>query len=254
MKFGEPVLGGPCWVELSTSDLAASRAFYGVLFGWRCETDPREEAGGYTVAHVGDAPVAALTPLYSPEQPAGWQVSFATADADASAEEARRLGGTLLAGPMDVFDMGRFAMLADPGGAVFHVWQARSFPGAGLLNAPGALGWVELATRAPEAALAFYPALLGWTVAPSEFYPQWGVDGADFGGMAAMDEEVPADVPPHWLPYFAVPDVDAAAERAGAAGGEVVMEPATVPEGPRICVLRDPQGAEFGIHRAYEEG
>lgn len=254
MKFAKPVLGGPCWTELSTSDLAASREFYGTLFGWRCETDPREEAGGYTLAHIGDAPVAALTPLYSAEQPVGWQVSFATADADATAEAARRAGGALLAGPMDVFDMGRFAMLADPGGAVFHVWQARAFPGAGLLNDPGALGWVELATRAPEAALAFYPALFGWTVTASDFYPQWGVDGADFGGMAAMDDEVPPEVAPHWMPYFAVADVDEAATRAEQAGGTVAMEPATVPDGPRISVIRDPQGAEFGIHRAYEEG
>lgn len=254
MKLDAPVACGPCWTELGTSDLEAAKRFYTELFGWRPETDPRQEAGGYTVAHLGDAAVAALTPLYQESQPVAWNVSFAVSDADATAQAVRAAGGTVVLEPMDVFDIGRFAMALDPGGAAFQLWQARSFPGAGLFNAPGALGWVELLTRAPEQARAFYTTVFGWSVNAGERYTQWGIGGADFGGVITMDDKFPHEVPAHWLPYFAVEDVDDTARIAAEAGGTMLMEPTSVPEGPRIAVLRDPQGAVFGVYVAGEEG
>jgi uncharacterized protein len=198
--------------------------------------------------------VAALTPLYQEGQPVAWNVSFAVPDADAAAAEVAEAGGTVLVGPMDVFDVGRFAVAMDPTGAVFQLWQARAFPGAGLFNAPGSLGWVELMTRAPERAVDFYTTVFGWSVNASERYTQWGLDGADFGGMVTMDDKFPHEVPAHWLPYFAVSDVDITAARATQAGGTVLMEPTSVPDGPRIAVLRDPQNAVFGVYRAGDEG
>ncbi|MET7475205.1 VOC family protein [Streptomyces sp. NPDC005648] len=254
MKLDKPVLGGPCWTELGTDDLEGAKGFYGELFGWRAETDPRQEAGGYTVAHLGDAAVAALAPLYQETQPVAWNVSFAVADADTAARELTAAGGTVLLGPMDVFDVGRFAVAVDPAGAVFQLWQARAFPGAGVFNAPGSLGWVELLTRAPERAVEFYTTVFGWSVASSAHYTRWGIDGADFGGMVRMDEKFPHEVPPHWLPYFAVADVDASAARAAEASGTVLMEATSVPDGPRIAVLRDPRGAVFGVYAAGQEG
>ena len=253
MKLDRPVTGGPCWTELGTSDLEAAKRFYSDVFGWRPETDPRPEAGGYTVAHIGDAAVAALTPLFQESQPVAWNVSFAVADADATAEKVRAAGGTLLMEPIDVFDIGRFTVALDPGGAAFQTWQARTFPGAGLFNAPGALGWVELLTRAPERAESFYTTVFGWTVRPSEHYPQWGIDGADFGGMMTMDEKFPPEVSPHWLPYFSVADVDTTAGVAREAGGTVLMEPTSLGDVRRIAVLRDPQGAVFGVYAAGDE-
>ncbi|UUU20047.1 VOC family protein [Streptomyces sp. DSM 40750] len=254
MKLDEPVTGGPCWTELGTSDLEAAKRFYTELFGWRPETDPRQEAGGYSVAHLGDAAVAALTPLYQESQPVAWNVSFAVRDADAAARAVRAAGGSVVLEPMDVFDIGRFAVALDPGGAAFQLWQARTFPGAGLFNAPGALGWVELLTRAPDQAEAFYTTVFGWSVNASEQYTQWGIEGADFGGMITMDEKFPHEVPSHWLPYFAVEDVDDTARIATEAGGTILMEPTSVPDGPRIAVLRDPQGAVFGVYLAGAEG
>ncbi|SBT89575.1 hypothetical protein GA0115233_101068 [Streptomyces sp. DI166] len=250
MKLDKPVIGGPCWTELGTSDLDGAQRFYHRLFGWRSETDPRQEAGGYTVAHLGDAAVAALAPLYQESQPVAWNVSFLVADADATAAQAEASGATVLVGPMDVFDVGRFVVVLDPTGAAFQLWEARTFPGAGLFNAPGTLGWVELMTRAPERAIAFYRALFGWSVNASPHYTQWGIEGADFGGMVTMDEKFPHEVPAHWLPYFAVADVDESAAKATEAGGSALMEPTTVADGPRIAVLRDPQGAMFGVYRA----
>ncbi|MGW8884867.1 VOC family protein [Streptomyces sp. NPDC055749] len=254
MKYSKPLDTGPCWVELSTTDIPAAKSFYAALFGWRAETDPRPEAGGYTMARLGDAAVAAFSPVYQPGQPTAWTVSFSTRDADAAVEKVKSEGGALLAGPMDVFDLGRFAVVADPSGAAFSLWQPRDFAGAEVLNDPGALGWVELSTRDTTEALAFYPAVLGWTVKGAESYTHWGVDGADFGGMMAMDEKFQPEVPPHWLPYFVVTDVDATAAMALSAGGDQLMPPTSIPDGPRIAVLRDPQGAVFGIHKSYEEG
>ncbi|MFH8759766.1 VOC family protein [Streptomyces atroolivaceus] len=247
MELTKPVAGGPCWVELSTPDVRTAQAFYAGLFGWRSETDPRPEAGGYTTARVGEDAVAAFSPLHRPEQHPSWTVSFATDDADASADAVRSAGGTVLMGPTDVLDHGRSAVAADPSGAVFSLWQARAFPGAGRFNEPGTLGWTELRTPDPQAALAFYPAVLGWTVDVSAHFTHWGVGGADFGGMKEQDDDEQADVPPHWLPYFTVPDTETTAARALTAGGEPLSPPTHVPGGPWVATLRDAQGARFGL-------
>ncbi|MEU1486451.1 VOC family protein [Streptomyces sp. NPDC005752] len=246
MKLANPVPGRPCWVELSTSDVHAARAFYATLLGWRSETDPRPEAGGYTMARIGEDAVAAFSPLYRQEQRAAWTVSFATADADASADAVRSAGGTVLMGPMDVFDLGRFVVAADPAGAVFSVWQARAFPGAERFGEQGTLGWAELRTPDPKGALAFYPAVLGWTVNATGHFTHWGVGGTDFGGMKEHTGE-PTRTPPHWLPYFTVADTEATAATALASGGTPLAPPRQVPGGPWVATLRDPQGADFGI-------
>lgn len=105
-----PVTGGPCWTEPGTGDLAGAERLHTGLFGRRPEGGPRQEAGGRTVARLGEA---------------------------AAVEEA---GRTVVLGPMEVFDAGRFAVALDPAGADFQLWQGRAFPGAGLFDAPGRAG------------------------------------------------------------------------------------------------------------------
>ncbi|MFF1465273.1 VOC family protein [Streptomyces sp. NPDC058330] len=251
MKLTEPVIGGPCWLELSTPDVAAAKTFYAALFGWRSATDPRPEAGGYTVAHLGEDPVAALGPVHRPDQPPAWTVSFATEDVDGAVEDVRSAGGTPLTEPLDVFDQGRFAVAADPSGAAFSLWQARAFTGVRRFNDPGTLSWVELRTDGPGSALAFYPAVFDWTVHSAGRSTHWGVDGAEFGGLKEIQDDETSEepaTPPGWLPYFSVADVEAAAATALGAGGEQLVPPTPVPGGPWVAVLRDPQGAPFGIH------
>ncbi|MDH6577216.1 VOC family protein [Kitasatospora sp. MAP5-34] len=252
MKITEPTVGGPCWVELGTSDPAAAKQFYGELFGWRAETDPNPEAGGYTSMMLDTAPVAGLTALYAPGQPTAWTVSFATAAVDATVVVVTAAGGHVLMEPMEVLDLGRFAVVQDSSGAAFSLWQARTFKGVGLLNEPGSLGWVELATRDPAGAVAFYTRVFGWSVNEGETYTQWGLDGRDFGGMLDMGDRFPPEVPPYWMPYFAVADVDLTAERAAALGATVMLPPVQLSGGPRLAVIRDAQGAAFGVHLARD--
>ncbi|MEU9040137.1 MULTISPECIES: VOC family protein [unclassified Kitasatospora] len=254
MKQTSVTTDAPCWVELGTADPAAARAFYRELFGWLEDDGGRPEDGDYIRMLLKDTPVAAITPRYAPGQPTAWTVCFAVADADATAARIVDAGGTLLKEPTDVRDHGRFAVAADRSHAVFVLWQAGAFKGAGVFNEPGSLGWVELLTRDPAGATAFYPAVFGWSVAPSEHYTQWGLAGQDFGGMLVMDDGFPPEVPPHWLPYFSCADADLTVSRAVALGGDVLMPAFSMAGGRRIAVLRDPQGAAFGIYRAPAEG
>ncbi|MFD9598661.1 VOC family protein [Kitasatospora sp. NPDC059973] len=255
MKQRTVTVGGPCWVEHGSSDPEGAQRFYGELFGWRAaDLDAPPEAGDYTFMKLDGRIAAAVAPLYGEGQPTAWTVSFAVDDADASAARITGAGGSVVIGPTEALGLGRFVIAADPSGAVFGLWQGHALAGLEMLNDPGALGWVELLTRDPDGARSFYPAVFGWTVRPSEVYPQWGLAGADFGGMLTMDERFPPQVPPHWLPYFAVADVDVTAFRAGNLGADVLLPPTSMPDGPRVAVLRDPQGAAFAVHLAGAEG
>jgi predicted enzyme related to lactoylglutathione lyase len=151
-----------------------------------------------------------------------------------------------LAGPFDVFDAGRMAVVADPSGAVVSLWQAGTSIGAEVVNETGAFSWADIATPDPEAAQRFYSGLLGWRFqSVSEEPPYWVISSGDRsqGGMA----KPPPDVPPNWFPYFVVADVEETARAAEAAGGTPFMGPFDVPGGGRFVLIQDPQGASFGV-------
>jgi predicted enzyme related to lactoylglutathione lyase len=250
MADQKAALHTPCWTELAVPDPAAAQRFYGDVFGWRGETDPRPEAGGYTMFKIGQAPVAAVMPLSNDSQPVAWSVCLAVADAEATAAEVRAHGGTVLMPPAEVFDLGSYGVLADPGGAAFSIWQAKAFGGAEIMGDPNSLGWIELSSRDVPQALEFYPAVFGWATHLSDFYTEWSLGDAHFGGLVDLNS-LPGpsgDAAPHWKPYFTVADVDEAASKTAAAGGGVLMPPENVPgDTLRISVLRDPQGAVFGV-------
>ena len=124
----------PCWTELSVPDPAAAQRFYGEVFGWRGDTDPRPEAGGYTMFKIGRSPVAAVMPLFNETQPVAWSVCLAVADAENITTEAVAHGGKVLVPPTEVFDLGTCGVLSDPGGAAFSIWQAKAFTGAEILG------------------------------------------------------------------------------------------------------------------------
>ncbi|HTE86099.1 MAG TPA: VOC family protein [Dehalococcoidia bacterium] len=238
------------WVDLGSSDLAASAQFYGQLFGWKAE-DQGEQMGHYTQFKQAGKVVAGTGPLMMPQQPVAWSTYVRVDDVAATAEAVRNAGGQVLAGPMQVMELGTLAYFADPAGAVFGVWQPNQFKGAELANTPNSLCWNELATRDLAGAKSFYPRVFGWGVQSSTMpqigeYVEWQVDGRTVAGALAMGDQFPAEAPPHWLVYFAVADTDATVTKAQSLGSQLLAPPMDIPQG-RFAVLGDPQGAPFGV-------
>jgi hypothetical protein len=152
---------------------------------------------------------------------------------------------------MQVMQEGRMGVFADPGGAVFSIWQPMNMKGAELVNKPNSLGWNELATRDMNAAKAFYTKVFPWTAHASDMpdgsqYIEWQIDGKSIGGGMTIGAMIPASVPPHWLVYFVVADADDTVKRAQELGGNVIAPAMDIPQG-RMAVLSDPQGAPFAI-------
>lgn len=235
------------WADLSTPDLDASAAFYGALLGWTAEP-PQEQFGGYASYLLDGRPVVGVMPLMAPEQPPTWTCYVCTDDADETAALVTGAGGTVLAPPMDVADLGRMAVFAEPSGAVFGVWQPGRHRGAEVVDEDGAMTWCELTTRDLPASTAFYGEVFGWSEKASPEYTELQLDGTSVAGAMAMPEAVPAEVPPSWMPYFMVADPAAGAEQVRALGGTVLVGPGSYPGGEYV-VVQDPHGATFGMLR-----
>lgn len=245
--------GTPCWVDLGSPDLDASVGFYTALFGWRVpESENVEETGGYRRATMNGADVCGMMPLMQEGQPPAWSSYVSVADAAATAAAVTDNGGSVIAEPMDVMGLGKMAVFADPEGGVFGVWQPGTFHGAGLVNEPGALAWNEFNTRNLEGGKSFYGAVFGWDFETNDMgemgkYTTIHLGGSPVGGILDMNErEVPTEIPPHWLVYFAVEDTDATIEEAKQGGGNVMMGPVDIPVG-RFAILTDPHGAAFAV-------
>jgi predicted enzyme related to lactoylglutathione lyase len=238
--------GAFSWADLSTTDADAATAFYTSLFGWDPEDLPVPEGGVYTMLSKGGKPVAALSAAME-GQPAAWNSYVTVESADDSAAAAQEHGGTVVMEPFDVMDVGRMAVIQDPTGAFFSVWEPRTSIGAERVNEPGALTLNQLNTSDPERAQEFYAALFGWrfeAVGGDAAY--WGIYNRDRlnGGMMPLAPELGA--PSHWLVYFGSESVDEDAGRIRELGGEPLIEPMSVPGG-RILPAQDPQGAVFAV-------
>ena len=177
---------------------------------------------------------------------------ISTASTDLSAAKATELGGKVLFGPFDVEGIGRMAVVQDPGGVVFALWEARGHIGARLVGEENTLCWTELVTKDPDGAKSFYSGLFGWTwkgsnvSGPTEYH-EIQRDGQAIGGLLPMKGEGWDGVPPHWTPYFFVADCDATAAKAAELGGGATVPPMDIPDVGRFAVLRDDQGAHFSV-------
>lgn len=240
--------GTPCWADLMTTDIEGARSFYGDLFGWEFDIGPAE-TGNYSTALIDGKRVAGIFTMDA-DHPPVWSTYLATSDADATCDDAVRAGGTVISPPMDVMDLGRMTVLKDPTGGTFGTWQAGTHLGFQLSNETGAVIWDELLTRDYDAAREFYAAVFSYTY--TEFgdagfqYSTAEVDGNTVGGIGALPEGAPADVPAHWRVYFAVDDADEAIARAVSIGAEVIRPAMDMPYG-RHADLSDPQGAFFSV-------
>ena len=156
--------GVPCWVDTNQPDPEGAVTFYGGLFGWEFEdTMPPGSEGMYFVARLRGRDMAAVgsTPDGAPAA-AAWNTYIWVESADETAARVLEAGGRILMEPFDVTDAGRMAVLADPEGAVFSVWQAGSMKGAQVVNEPGSVNFNGLHTRDVEAAKRFYGSVFGW--------------------------------------------------------------------------------------------
>lgn len=244
-----------CWTEVGTTDPAAAKRFWGAVLGWSFIDDPLPDGSTYTMCMAGEAAVGGLYTL-PPELlamgvPPHFMSYISVADADETARRAQALGGQVMKEPFDVMDLGRMAVLVDPLGASFAIWQARKHPGETPGEGkPGTRCWNELVTDAPERAAAFYSELFGWQAQKA---PMGGMDYTLFqagelmvGGLMQKAPEM-GPMPSCWVIYFVVPDCDAAVKRAEASGGKVLMPPMDLPEVGRMTWLMDGQGAMAGI-------
>jgi predicted enzyme related to lactoylglutathione lyase len=246
------------WPELSTTDQKAGVAFYRALFGWDLNDQPMGPTETYSMFQMRGKPVAAAYTMRPEEKQGGapphWNSYVTVANVDESAKKAESLGGKMIAPPFDVMDAGRMAVIQDPTGAFFQIWQKNRSIGAEILNEPGALCWTELTTSDTKAAEAFYTGLFGWTPkhsAPSSQmeYTEFSVNGQPSIGMMPMNEHMPAHVPSYWMPYFQVADTDAAVAKVKALGGNVMVPPQDIPNTGRFAIVSDPQGAMFAVFK-----
>lgn len=243
--------GTPSWADLMTTDQAAAAAFYGDVLGWTV-ADTGEELGHYGLGMVGEQAAAGMMQRQPGDtMPPAWTTYLATSDVDKTCDAITSNGGTVVMAPMDVAAQGRMAVAQDPTGAFFGLWQAGEMIGAGIVNEPGGIVWNECMTRDAGAAQAFYTAVFGFAYTAMEGEASYHtIDGAGpgntIGGIGQLDAAVPAEVPPHWMVYFAVADADAAVAKVRAGGGTVLQEPFDTPYG-RMARVSDPQGAVFSL-------
>ncbi|MFF3765816.1 VOC family protein [Streptomyces sp. NPDC001922] len=248
--------GVPCWTDAMLADVEAGKRFYGELFGWSFR--PGDTAyGPYEQASHDGKTVAALTRKPDGRLPTVWNIYFATADAPAALAKVRAAGGQVIMDPRPIDGLGTMAMAVDPGGAVFGLWQGGSHPGFAKQGRPGSYAWTELYTRDKAKADPFYEAVFGYgrqdlDTEDGTDFAMWApagrpVDVANaVAGRGVIDGSFPAELPAHFLVYFAVQDCDRAAGTAVRLGGRVVLEPEDTPYG-RFSVLVDNQGASFAV-------
>jgi predicted enzyme related to lactoylglutathione lyase len=253
-KIDKHAPGGFCWIELATTDQNAAKQFYEPLVGWSAVDLPMGPNAFYTMFQIDGAEAAASYTLTEQEQgiPPHWNLYIAVENVDESAKRAAELGGTLLATPFDVMDAGRMAVIQDPTGAVFCAWEAKNSPGIKITGVDGTLCWADLNT--PEAAKAkpFYEGLFGWSIVPGQNDTSGYLhikNGDQFIGGVPAAHQLNPNAPPHWMPYFQVGNVDAAAAQAQKTGGAVYLAPMSLENVGRFAVLADPQGAVFSIFK-----
>lgn len=244
-----------CWVELGTLDGEAAKKFYTELFGWTFNDVPMGPSEVYTMLKLDGKDVGALYRLTSEMRSAGvpphWLSYVSVTNVDESAAKAKDLGATLMKDPFDVMDVGRMAVVQDPTGAVFALWQAGTHKGAGVTNVPNSFCWNELATPDTTKAGDFYTGLFGWgkdvrEMSPGFSYTSFTNGDRQAGGMYKPTPDM-GEIPPNWLTYFAVSDADAKVKKAIELGAKAIVPPSDIPEVGRFAVIEDPQGAVFGI-------
>lgn len=250
--------GMTSWLDLMTTDLEGAKAFYGQLLGWDYEAEPMPggSPGEYTVATLDGGALGGVNELMASQleegMPPSWFVYFSVEDVDAAVALAIEAGGEVVHEAFDVPDTGRMAILTDPTGASFCIWQ-RNSPRKGqdeFEGRPGSFCWAELGTNDVDRAGSFYTRVLGVQaeVKPMSIgaYTVFNAGDKAASGMYAFPPEM-AQVPPHWLTYFVVEDAEGSLKRAETLGGTRACPINEIAEVGKVAIIRDPQGATFAL-------
>jgi predicted enzyme related to lactoylglutathione lyase len=246
------------WADLTTTDQDGAKAFYSELFGWEITDNPVGEDMVYSMASIGGKTVAAISAQPQQQRDMGvppmWNSYVTVASADDAAAKAGELGATVHAPPFDVMDVGRMAVIADPQGAFFEIWEPKSSIGAELVNAPGALAWNELSSPDIDGSVKFYSDLFGWNTNEMDFGGQkYVVVSVGERGNGGIRGPMSPQEPPHWLVYFGTDDADAGAAKASELGATVLAPPMDISDQMRFAVVQDPQGAAFALYAGQFE-
>jgi predicted enzyme related to lactoylglutathione lyase len=258
--------GVPSWVDTEQPDVEAAIAFYGGLFGWTFEdVMPAEAPSRYVIAKLGGRDVAAIGGPLEDVAPA-WNTYVSVDDADAAVRRLVASGATVRSDPADAGEGGRDAVLTDPEGVEFRIWQPRRRLGVQVANESGAWNFSDLHTGDAKAAIAFYGKAFDWqfddlgfttlvrrpgygdhleeTVDPDIRARQSQVSApVGFEDAIARLAAARADEQPHWHVSFTVADRDRAAAEAERLGAQIIASADT--GWTRTALIRDPQGAEF---------
>lgn len=247
--------GSLCWFELGTGDQEAAKKFYGSLFAWDHSDFPMGPADSYTIFKVQGRDAAAAYTL-RPDQrsqgvPPHWMLYIAVESADAASKRVAELGGKVMAAPFDLMGLGRMAVIQDPAGAVFAVWQAMQHAGTGITGESGTACWADLATPDQQGSGDFYSRLFGWQIVKGDEDPEHRYfhikNGEEFIGGIPPANYRHSNAPPHWMIYFYVPNCDASATKAKELGANLYMPPQTMEKVGRMSIVADPQGAVFAL-------
>jgi predicted enzyme related to lactoylglutathione lyase len=250
--------GSFSWIELATGDQTAAKSFYTSLFGWEIFDVPMGPDQVYTLFQLGGRDTAAGYQLDAAQKtrgvPTHWNIYVAVTSADETAERVAGLGGTVVAPPFDVAEQGRMAIVQDPTGASFSIWQPKQHSGIKVAGVDGTLCWADLNSPDRDKAIPFYSALFGWQFLPGKDGDTNGYlhikIGEEFIGGATPSKFLPPGAPAHWLAYFLVSDCDASTEKAKSLGASVWVPPSDIEGAGRFSVLSDPQGAAFALFKS----
>jgi predicted enzyme related to lactoylglutathione lyase len=240
------------WFDLMTIDPDATHAFYSAVMGW--STTEWKGPAAYTMWTVGGEPIGGVTDLPTDVSSSPhWLAYIASMNVDETVRQAEALGARVIKGPYEIPTVGRFAVVADPQGALFAVFTpVGNAPGHEGEARVGEFSWHELATHDYPAAYRFYERLFGWKktslmdMGAGGEYQMFGRNGIVLGGMFNRPAHMGST--PAWLHYVLVDDVHRAVKAVAAHGGKVVSGPMEVPGGDWIAQCIDPQGAMFAVH------
>lgn len=243
-----------CWIELATGNSENSKKFYKELFGWGFVDHQMDENNTYTMFQMEGKDIAACYNLCSDLKEMGvpphWGNYIAVNSVDEIVKKVKSTDGKIINEPMDIPEAGRMAIIEDPTGAVFGIWEAKQHIGSRFKNQFNTFCWNELATNNVDKCKDFYKSVFGYDSFDQTFgemdYTTFKLGEIPVGGMYKLSGEM-ENIPSHWLVYFSVENCDKTVEKAISLGAEVVVPAMEIEGVGKFAVLKGTENEHFGV-------